>query len=35
MSGCLLTGALDGGVIASHDGSAIVGASITMIEKTP
>ena len=33
MSGCLLTGALDGGVIASHDGSAIAGASITMIEK--
>ena len=33
MSGCLLTGALDGGVTASHDGSAIAGASIAMIDK--
>ena len=32
MSGCLLTGALDGGVTASHDGSAIASASITMTD---
>ena len=32
MSGCLLTGALDGRVTASHDGSAIVGATITMTD---
>ena len=32
MSGCLLTGALDGGVIASHDGSAITGASIAIVD---
>ncbi len=32
MSGCLLTGALDGGVTASHNGSAIAGASIAMTD---
>ena len=32
MSGCLLTGALDGGVTASHDDSAIADASISMTE---
>jgi len=32
MSGCLLTGALDGGVTASHNESAIAGASITMTD---
>ena len=32
MSNCLLTGALDGGVIASHDGSAIASASIAITD---
>ncbi len=32
MSNCLLTGALDGGVAASHDNSAIAGASVTMTD---
>ena len=32
MSGCLLTGALDGGVTASHDGSAIAAATIAMTD---
>ena len=32
MSGCLLTGALDGKVTASHDGSAIARASIAMTD---
>lgn len=32
MSDCLLTGALGGGVTASHDGSAIAGASVAMTD---
>ena len=32
MSGCLLTGALDGKVTANHDDSAIVGATITVTD---
>ena len=32
MSDCLLTGNLDGDVTAAHDGSGIIGASVTMTE---